>query len=461
MPYIKYHGGRPPDTVRDLVGYEDPGAPCHEGMAKLSAEARRFAEGAHRDGTEKANATRRYFDEHFYIGLDHIGGVGSVDKVSRQIDEEIAVDEYQRLRGEIEKANAEYKSRRAEELAKNNDPRRRAQSAHEDFGWRTRVWVTSYTELEHHVAYPLGEQSVAYLRVRENHPSGLTAQLIDIYHSAAGNVEQALLEGTDWAEALADLLALSGYGAAQIANVVATTVPFCRIGEEFPLATFGASILNTPVPVHPSDFGVARLDPLGRLVLRHLRDGLSAPLPTVGFVAFWNALERQAEEEAKARNLRHTAKCAVCGTERRIGWNIKDGFESMYADAGLDTSFFDQHRSRRGTIQHGAKIPTVDYVGEILQDLSQVQAAAMVAVSRRVGVAPKTITYLSASWPVLVLSCRANEDGRVEIRPNRMSVRANAGMLPQSRCGDAGRTVQASVPLPPKVDPLALPPLQN
>lgn len=45
-------------------------------------------------------------------------------------------------------------------------------------------------------------------------------------------------------------------------------------------------------------------DPGGRLVLRHLTEGLSAPVPTAGFSAFWNALEGQAEEEASGSLLR-------------------------------------------------------------------------------------------------------------------------------------------------------------
>jgi len=321
--------------------------------------------------------------------------------------------------------------------------------------------VTSYTELEHHVGYPLSERSIAYLRVREYHASGLTAQLVDIYHSADGDIEQALLEGTDWAEVLVDLLALAGYGAAHIVSVVGTTVPYVRMREDFQLATFGASIVNTPVPVQPNQFGRACLDSVGRLVLRHLRDGLSAPVPTVAFAAFWNALERQADEVARAKNLRRVVKCKTCGAERTEGWDLKRSFEAMYSEAGLDPSFYDQYRSKRGVIQHGEKLRTTAYVDELFRDLSQVQIAAMVAVAKKVGIAPATITYLSASWPVAVFSCRVEEEGRVNIHFERTSLAFAAGMLPQRICGDAERTSEAGVSLPPKIDPLALPPLQQ
>jgi len=320
--------------------------------------------------------------------------------------------------------------------------------------------VASYTELEHHVPYPLSELSVAYLRARKEHPSGLTTQLIDIYHRAEGQIEQALLEGTDWAEVLVDLLALAGYGAAHIASIVGTTVPVCKIGEEFELATFGASVLNTPVPVRPEELTASGLDEVGRVALRHLRDGLSAPVPTAAFAAFWNALERQAEEEARIKNLKRTATCE-CGRERMVGFDTKRGFEAMYAEAEIDPALFDQHRARRGVIQHGAKLRTTTHLAEVLDDLSKVQIAAMVAVAKNVGIAPRTTTYFSANWPVAVFKCSVGQDTRVNVQFNRMSVRASAGLLPQAVCGNAGRTIEAGVSLPPKIDPLALPPVQT
>lgn len=401
---------------------------------------------------------RQYLEDHCYAGLDHIGGVGVVDEITRQIDEEITAEDFQLIRSEIEKANAEYQVRKAEWLQKNNDPNRRAAPIHERLGWRTRIWVTSYTELEHHTPYPLNDTTVAYLRVRNQHPSGLTLQLIDIYHKADGQIEQALLEGTDWAEVLVDLLALAGYGAAHIASVVGTTVPVCKAGQEFEVATFGASILNTPVPVHPDDLQTPGLDEVGRLGLRHLRDGLSAPVPTAAFAAFWNALERQAEDEARAKNLKRTAICE-CGKERIIGFDTKQGFEAMYVQAGIDPMLFDKHRARRGVIQHGAKLRTTKSLAEVLDDLSQVQIVAMLAVAKKIGITPKTITYLSANWPVATFKCRVKQGGNVDVQFGRMSVRASAGLLPQAVCGEAGRTIEAGVSLPPQVDPLALPPI--
>jgi hypothetical protein len=385
------------------------------------------------------------------------------DKPVRPAWEEISAEEYQQLRTEIEKRNAEYRIKKADTLSKNNDPFRRASSEHEKLGWRTRIWVTSYTELEHHVAYPLSERSVAYLRVRQDDPSGsgLTAQLMDIYHGPKGDVQHALLEGTDWAEVLVDLLALAGYGAARVENVLGTTVPYCSIGEEFQLATFGAFIRNTPVPLRPSHFATADVDEVGLLALRHLRDGLSAVVPTAAFAAFWNALERQADEEARTKNLQHMVKCKECGAERPAGPNLKRGFEAMYSEAGLDPSLFDRHRSKRGTIQHGAKLPSTGYVEEVFQDLSQVQTAAVIAVTKKVGIAPRTISYLSTCWPVAVFSCRAEHDGNIAIQNSGMRVKAAVNTLPQRISGDAGRTIFFGMSSPPKVDPLSLPPVQR
>jgi hypothetical protein len=153
-------------------------------------------------------------------------------------------------------------------------------------------------------------------------------------------------------------------------------------------------------------------------------------------------------------------KCQSCGHERQVGWDLKSGFEAMYHDAGLDSSIFDRHRSKRGSIQHGTKLPTTSYLDEVFQDLTQVQIAAMVAVAEEVGIMPGTITYLSASWPIALFSCRAKRDGTTDVQFKKVSVRAGAGILPQRICGDNGRTIETRIELPPKISPLSLPPMQ-
>ncbi len=298
------------------------------------------------------------------------------------------------------------------------------------------------------------------MRVRDPYPSGLTAQLIDIYHRSDGDIEQALLEGLDSAELLVDLLALAGYGAASIGKVLGTTVPYCRVEEEFQLATFGASILNTAISVSPDQFG-KEVTESGRLALRHLRDGLSAPIPTVAFSAFWNLLERQAEEEARFRKLPRMVKCQDCGAERPVGWNLKSGFEATYSNAGIDPSLFDRHRSRRGSIQHGAKLPTTSYLDEVFEDLSQIKIAAMVAAAKEVGIMPGTTTYVSSIWPISMFSCCAKKDRPIDVQFRKVSAKAGAGILPQRICGCADRTVQIGMELPPQIDPLSLPPIQQ
>ncbi|MGB8061289.1 MAG: hypothetical protein WCF26_05295 [Candidatus Sulfotelmatobacter sp.] len=412
----------------------------------------------HADASDRARAAKSYIEAHPYPGLEYVGGVGFVEVVTRSIDEEISSQLYQQLRSEIEASNRNYFKERTDKLAALNDARRRADPAHEALGWRTRVWVTSFTELEHHAPYPLGTESFAYLRIRDSRPSGCTAQLVDIYHRSGGGIDQALLEGTDWAEMLVDSLALAGYGAAHIGRVVGTSVPFSRVGESYELATFQASLLNSAVPISPRDLSCS-VDETGRLALRHLRDGLSAPIPTTAFAAFWNSLECLADEEAKARGLKRTTKCE-CGRERTIGIDTKRVFEAMYTDAGADPSLFDRHRKRRGTIQHGARTPTSDYLSEVLDDLSQLQVAATVAVSKRVGISPRTAVYLSMNWPVAVFSCSARADGTVEANLSRFGVRANAGKLPERITVEAGRVIQFGVDLPVRIDPLAFPPCE-
>jgi hypothetical protein len=268
-------------------------------------------------------------------------------------------------------------------------------------------------------------------------------------------------EGVEWAEVLVDMLALAGYGAAHLAAVVGTSVPFCKVGEPFELATLGATVLNTPVPVHPSQIETASSKPEKGLLLRLLRDGLSATLPTIAFASYWNALEREAEDESKRRHFQRKVKCKNCGYERTEGWDLKRTFKEMYSEAGLDPSLFDKHRAKRGVIQHGSKLRTVGYLNEILQDLSQVQVTAILAVAKNAGIQPQTNAYMSTNWPVVVFSCCAQQNREFEIQLKRMNFQFSAGVLPKHVCGEAKRTTQAGVLLPPQIDPISVPPIQE
>src|ERR1700758_143039 len=110
----------------------------------------------------------------------------------------------------------------------------------------------------------------------------------------------------------------------------------------------------------------------------------------------------------------------------------------IYGDAGLDPSFFDRHRSRRGSIQHGAELPTSSYLDEVFNDLSQVQIAAMVATAKEVGIKPGTITYLSANWPIAIFSCRAKKGGPVDIQLRRRVYGRQQESFPSVSVGTPG-----------------------
>jgi hypothetical protein len=462
MPYIKYRGFWS-GGIREEIRYEDPDALCRTGLLKTLAEARREAERAYNDPTESANSIQRYVSDHPYPGLLHVGGIGFLEALPLPpFCEEISATEYQKLRTDIEKENAAYRIMKDNTLVKNNDPARRGTPEHEKFGWRTRIWATSYTELEHHVAYPLGDRSVAYLRIREHESSGSgrTAQLIDIYHSTDGDIQQALLEGIDWADILVDLLSVTGFGAARLEAVLGTTVPYARIGEEFSLATFGAQIHNDPVPVSPSSFSKGGMDAIGLLALRHLREGLAATAPTTAFAAFWKALEVLGTNEAKAKGWQQLEKCVGCGAQRSVGFELKRGFEAMYTQAGIDPKLYRRHRKTRAVIQHGERLPSTHYATEVFQDLPQIQTAAMVAVAERIRIAPATRTYWSTCWPVTVFACRAQDDGNISVQNSSMKSHSALNTLPQRVSGDAGRRSSLGIPSKPNINPLSFPPIE-
>jgi hypothetical protein len=462
MPFVKYRGGRPPANPKEHVYYRNRETLCYEGLAKLSADARLSAEEKHKEPAERVRAISRFIDAHEYPGLQYVGGACFVDSPDlRSVDEAITEAEYRRLRDEILKANENHWANAREELSKANDPFHRAEATHEHLGWRTRVWVTSYTKMQHHTPYALAREAVAYLRVRQQDASGLTAQLIDIYHASQGGIENALLEGTDWAAVLVDMLAFTGYGPAYAAEIVSTTIPYCHAETEFELATFGMSIRNDSVEVTPDDFTSASLDDASSVTLRHIGDGLSASLPTDAFAAFWNALERQADETARVSGLQRVVRCQSCGAGRIVGPDLKRAFEAMYDDVELSPSLFDEHRSTRSVIQHGARLRTTAYMDEVYRGVSQLQVAAVVAAAKKIGVKPATGIYLSASWPIVVFRCVTQWDGTTRVDFSRLKLPSAANILPQRACGSAERTPEGGVDLPPKVDPLALPPVHK
>ena len=172
-------------------------------------------------------------------------------------------------------------------------------------------------------------------------------------------------------------------------------------------------------------------------------------------------MERHAEREAREEGLRRVVRCEACGKERTEGWNLKEGFRNRYDKAGLDPALFDLHRQLRGMIQHGQLLRTANARTKVFSELGHVQAAAVTAVTESTGVSAGTIAYLSANWPAAVFRCCTQADGQTKIQFHKIALPFQAGKLPQRVCGDARRKVEAGVSFPPKLDPLALPPLQS
>jgi hypothetical protein len=440
MPYIKYRGALPPTQATELVAYESRRAPCYEGHSALIAAARRYAEESTRDPGDQARMVEEFLSKGVYPGLQHVGGVAMIGGHDvRSLDTEIPTEDYKHLAETIRAANTKYREEEASELLRENDHNRPATPEHEQLRWRTRVWINSFTKLRHHVPYLVGDSCFAYLRVRIQEVSGRTLQLVDLYHAGPDDIRHALLHGLDLAERFADMLAVLGYGAARVAGVVSTTEPTCRRDVPFNIAVLDAHATNEPVPVEPGDCPAIPLDAKAGLVVRHVRDGLSASLSTTGVAAYWNAIECFAEDHARDRNLKHIVECARCGERRVIGLDVRAGFELVYQEAGLDTKLYADHRSSRGQIQHGDKHPTTAYVGELLLTYSQLQVAAMISVALSTGLRPRTSTCLSTSWRVTTFSCEVKAEGLAECSPGDAWTRASPGLLPQRFCGEESR----------------------
>src|SRR5688572_26114377 len=122
MPYVKYRGARPPNSIKKHVSYQDPKSPCYDGLAELMAEARRFSEAESKNANEMETSIAQYVRSHPNPGLDQMGGIGFVEaNAVGPTDEVISDEEYRRVQFDINKANEESRKRRAANLSRDND----------------------------------------------------------------------------------------------------------------------------------------------------------------------------------------------------------------------------------------------------------------------------------------------------------------------------------------------------
>jgi len=458
MPYIKCFGGNQIGAVEEYVYFEDPDHPCYRGREAVRIQVQTSCEDEHVPLEEWNARFYAHIEGSPYEGMRHVSGVGlSKEQNLRPLEQEISEQEYQNLRRAIVAANDAYKKRQAEELARDNDPSRRARPKDEALGWRTRVMIASHTELARHVPYRVDESCRAYARLRQYMHGGMTIQLIDLYHRSDGEIGQAALDGVERGERFADLLALAGFGAAFVLQVVGTSPPSCQPGMPFKVATFQGHIMCSAVPVSPDALEVARVDPGSHLPLRHLREGLSSKLPTAALASFWNALERQADERARELGLRRVVRCQKCGDERETGWDIKKMFERMYADAGVEADF-DRHRSLRGRIQHGDAVFSDFSPAEFFPEVSRLQTAATTSVSMKIGLLPQTRECLLTSMPLTVFTCVFHGD-ECKVEACTFEIGAISSTLRMRASANRHREIRMGIDPTISLDPLSLPPL--
>jgi hypothetical protein len=457
VQYIKYNGGEPLGPITAQVQYEDPEQPCFRGREETRIEVQTRCED---DGIPRERWGEEFIARVItnpYAGMAFIGGVGAIETGPIPPAASVITEaEYATLKVEIDAANGEYRGRRSDALARDNDPFRRALPEDELLGWRTRIWIASFAELRHHVAYRVDECCRAYMRVRQYAPNGMTIQLVDLYHRTNGDIRAASIDGLERAERLIDLLAIAGFGAASILQPVGTSAPVCYEGVPFEVAILKALIVNSPVSVEPELLEHVQVSEGAHLPLRHVREGLNAHLPSASLASFWNALERQAEQRARDEGLRRIVKCKKCGHERHAGWNIKKGFEAMYADARIDADF-DAQRALRGRVQHGDAFFSTSSLSEVMPDVVRLLQTAIVAVGKLIGLQPQTGVYSFTGPPVSVLSCTRQGES-VSFEATAFEVGAALSILPMRASANKGRRVFTGLDLESKMDPLVFPP---
>jgi hypothetical protein len=149
-------------------------------------------------------------------------------------------------------------------------------------------------------------------------------------------------------------------------------------------------------------------------------------------------------------------KCKKCGHERHAGWNIKKGFEAMYADARIDADF-DAQRALRGRVQHGDAFFSTSSLSEVMPDVVRLLQTAIVAVGKLIGLQPQTGVYSFTGPPVSVLSCTRQGES-VSFEATAFEVGAALSILPMRASANKGRRVFTGLDLESKMDPLVFPP---
>jgi hypothetical protein len=167
-----------------------------------------------------------------------------------------------------------------------------------------------------------------------------------------------------------------------------------------------------------------------------------------------------AEDEARDLDAKRIVRCRKCGDERQEGWDIKQGFQAMYAYAGVIGNF-NRHRSLRSRVQHGNTIFSTSSPSEFLPEVRCLQLAAIAAVSKRIRLLPQSGEYLMTSIPVTVFGCVFQDNNYYTVNGRSFNVGAVSSFLPMRRSANAGRTFRMGMDDPPKIDPLVLPPVQR
>jgi hypothetical protein len=131
----------------------------------------------------------------------------------------------------------------------------------------------------------------------------------------------------------------------------------------------------------------------------------------------------------------------------------------MYAAGGVGANF-DRQRALRGRVQHGDAIFSTLSPAEFLPEVSLLQPAAIAALGKRIGLLPQAGEYLRTSTPVTEFECVIQGES---CTANVLSFEVGAvpSLLPMRASDNRGRSFHAGLDLPPKIDPLVLPPVER
>jgi hypothetical protein len=228
----------------------------------------------------------------------------------------------------------------------------------------------------------------------------------------ADTLRDALTRAIDLNETLQDRVAYLSFAPAT-STIVSVAPPTATYGEPFDIAVPIPGFYRNRAPLLASDIAALDEEPDPEVVtaLRSFRKGVNAPLPFDYFVNLWSGIEALANADAIAAEDYVRSTCPECGATIKGGPAGHQQVRRMFEE-GIPNGpkpplkLADEARSVRGTLAHGGRQHTSDFLDDVSAKGTGLQSVLGSSLSTRLPVppAPSTCPRVGTPWGLLTIS---------------------------------------------------------